>query len=405
MTGADTRRLAAQLVGRIIDGGAYANVVVRQNAFTDPRDRAFMRRLVFTTVRMLRRVDRAVVAAADRPLTAIDPELRNLLRTGATELLFLRSAPRAAVHTTVSIAATIAPRASGFVNAVLRRLARDGEPPLPTGAEGAALRLGVPDWIYQDLVGQWGTERTERFLEASNQEAPLTIRARRPGFTAGRPVSGIDGAYVVDDPGRLDDLDPTSFTYTDPASVAVGIAMEIRPGDTVVDLAAAPGGKTVHLWDQAGATGLVVALDAHRRRAGSGRDRLRRLGVDVPWVVADAAAIPLREGSVDRMLLDAPCTGLGTLRRRPEIRHRLDRQAPRRLARRQRELLTAALRSRPRRLVYSVCTVFAAETVEVIDGLGGRPPEGIPGERWGDGLLLAPDTTGTDGMFVSVFDR
>ncbi len=405
MSGTDTRRTAARLVGRIIDGGAYANVVVPRRAFADRRDQAFMRRLVLTTVRMLSRVDRAVATIADRPMTAIDPDLRNLLRTGATELLFLRSPPRAVVHTTVSIAAALRPRAAGFVNAVLRELARQGEPPLPAGPEGAALRHGVPGWIYEALVDQWGADRTGRFLEASNQEAPLTIRARRPGFTHRRPVPGIDGAYVVDDARRLDGIDPTSFTYTDPASVAVGIAMGIRPGDAVADLAAAPGGKTLHLWDQAGPAGLVVALDVHRRRVRSGRSRLRRLGADVPWIIADAAAIPLRRGAVDRVLLDAPCTGLGTLRRRPEIRHRLDPEAPKRFARRQRELLTSALGSRPTRLVYSVCTVFAAETVEVIEGLGGRPPDGLPGERWGDGLLLAPDTTGTDGMFIAVFDR
>jgi 16S rRNA (cytosine967-C5)-methyltransferase len=127
----------------------------------------------------------------------------------------------------------------------------------------------------------------------------------------------------------------------------------------------------------------------------------------VEWVLADAEHPPFGRQTFDKVLLDAPCTGLGTLRRRPEIRHRLDPEAPRAYGSLQRTLLERALDLvlPGGRLVYSVCTVFPEETTEVVAGLGGRAPSGLEGTPLGDGVLLAPHITGTDGMYISVFDR
>jgi 16S rRNA (cytosine967-C5)-methyltransferase len=130
------------------------------------------------------------------------------------------------------------------------------------------------------------------------------------------------------------------------------------------------------------------------------------VGSDVHWLVADARRPPLQHGVFDRVLLDAPCTGLGTLRRRPEIRHRIRPSSSAEAGLRQRAMVEAALPLlRPGgRLVYSVCTVLALETIDVVAGLGARPPDDLPGLRTGDGLLLAPHLTGTDGMFIAVID-
>jgi 16S rRNA (cytosine967-C5)-methyltransferase len=187
----------------------------------------------------------------------------------------------------------------------------------------------------------------------------------------------------------------------DSSSVAVGHAVQARPGDFVADLAAAPGGKTMHLIDQTG-DGRVVALDSSLRRV----MRASRRAPEAFWMVGDAVSPPFKSAIFDRVLLDAPCSGFGTLRRRPEIRHRVTRARVEELAGLQQRMLAAALGLvKPGgRVVYSVCTVVPAETIEVVRRFGASPPEGLPGRIWGGGLLLAPHLTGTDGMFIAVIE-
>jgi len=404
MSGVGSRAVAAEAVTRILEQGAYSNVLLpRLTARMPARDAAFVSKLVVTVVRMARRVDRTIETEAGRELASLDPPVRAALRCGVAELVFLGAPARAVIHSTVEAVKAHTPRAAGFVNAVLRAVDRHGEPPLPPGEEGAALRLGVPGWMLRRLGEAWSEDEATRFFSASNEPAPTTVRLRRP-VDAGRPVEGIEGAVTLDGPGAAAGLPDGSYVFADPASVAVGLAAAPGPGDVTLDLAAAPGGKTLHLWDLGGRAARVIAMDRHPRRARSGRRRLRGFGVDVPWIVGDARRPPFAAGAADVILLDAPCTGLGTLRRRPEVRHRLTPDAPQRMGAQQRQMLQAALALDPRRLVYAVCTVFPEETVEVVAGLGARPPEGLPGRPFGDGLLLTPHETGTDGMFIAVFD-
>jgi 16S rRNA (cytosine967-C5)-methyltransferase len=166
----------------------------------------------------------------------------------------------------------------------------------------------------------------------------------------------------------------------------------------VLDVAAAPGGKTLHLLDQTGGRG-VVALDRHTRRVEDGARRVPQ----AHWVVGDGTKPPFRGRSFDRVLLDAPCSGLGTLRRRPEVRLRVDADQVQALSALQREMLEAAmgLVVPGGRLVYSVCTVTPEETVEVTRDFDLQPPD-VPGVVWGNGRLLAPHLTSTDGMFIAV---
>jgi 16S rRNA (cytosine967-C5)-methyltransferase len=216
-------------------------------------------------------------------------------------------------------------------------------------------------------------------------------------------VPGIRSAYYLAHPGEPN----PGFVYADAASTAVGLAVDAQPGEMVLDMAAAPGGKTMHLVDHANAGATVVAMDAHRRRLQSAQRRLARAGLNPHWLTADARRTPFRDHVFDAVLLDAPCTGLGTLRRRPEIAMRLESGAPENLARHQQKMLEEAWRvTRPGgRIVYSVCTLFAAETVDVVGDYPARPPADLPGRPWGKGLLLAPHLTGTDGMFIAVVDR
>ncbi|NNC91937.1 MAG: hypothetical protein HKN80_05555 [Acidimicrobiia bacterium] len=379
------------MLGRVLRSGAYSNVLLGQ--LGNEPDERLVRRLVYGTLRQLDRVDRLLGAASDRPLAGLQPGLLDVLRIGTWELRFGDGAAHAAVNEAVESAVSgFGKRAGGFANAVLRHVQSRPED-LPEGEAGRALELGVAPWIYRELAGDWGADEAERFLAASLQPAPRTARARAPGNTP--TVSGIVGTVAGGEPDSV---------TMDPSSVAVGLTVDARPGMKILDMAAAPAGKTLHLFDQMEGAGLLIGADRHARRASSARRRLRRAGVEIPWVVADGALPPFATGTFDRVLLDAPCTGLGTLRRRPEIRHRLDPASPRRAAELQARLLDAALRLvKPAGMVvYAVCTVFAAETTQVVADRRAEAPAGLPGRPAGNGWLLGPHLTGSDGMFISL---
>lgn len=350
-----------------IEDGAYANLVLPtmlERSGLDERDRAFVTTLVYGTTRMRRACDFLIDRFVMRPL---DAPTRTALRVGAYSLHFLHTPPHAAVSATVDVAPG---RSAGLVNAVLRKVA---------GATVTwpddATRLSYPDWVVERLVADLGAEDAHGALEQMDE--PATVNERPDGYVQ------------------------------DPASTLVTSAVGARSGELVADTCAAPGGKATAL----AATGAVVlASDISATRAGLVRDNVRRIGSDgVAVVVADGRALPWRPRSFDRVLVDAPCSGLGVLRRRPDARWRVQPGDVDRLAALQRALLEAALALvRPGgMLAYSVCTLTAAETRGVDGWLAGAfptlealdPPEG-PWQPWRRGALLLPQTEGTDGMFL-----
>lgn len=394
------RAEAARLLDRVLRGGAYSNVVVRTGTRSlDPRDRRFVQALLFGSLRHLRRIDGVLSSVSSRPLGRIDPLVLAVLRIGTEEILFSGTPVHAAVDAAVAAGKELAGgRSSGFVNAVLRAVAGGGS------LEGTTEVDDLPPWMAERLADQWGSEELAAFAAAIDEDPGTGVRLRGAA-SIGVPVDGIEGSAVVGDPSEVAAaVERGAAAIADPASVAVGNAVGARPGMTVLDLASAPGGKTWHLWDAMAGVGMLVAADRHERRLATAR---RRLPPGIAWIRADAAAPPFRTAAFDRVLLDAPCTGLGTLRRRPEIRHRLHPASPEEMGSLQRRMLEQALPLlRPGgRLVYSVCTVFDAETVDVVAGLGSRAPAGTPGMRLPGGVMLAPHITGTDGMFIAVFDR
>ena len=390
------RSAAAGVVGRVVREGAWtqqalAPVTGRLSGI----DRRQAEALTFGTIRRLQRIDRGIMAVASRDLAKIDPAVLDALRVATFELWFGRAPTAVAVDTGVEVVRSISGRAAGFANALLRRLA-NGEPTLGSGVEARSLELALPGWLVEDLDGAWGKDETAAFAEASLTDAPVSVR-HRPGtpIPDGDPVAGVPDAYVIE-AGHLG-----VHPLQDPSSVAVGNAVQARPGNVVADLAAAPGGKTMHLIDQTGGS-QVVALDSSLKRV----MRASRRASEAFWIVGDAVSPPFKAAVFDRVLLDAPCSGLGTLRRRPEIRHRVTRARVEELADLQKRMLAAALGlvKAGGRVVYSVCTVVPAETIDVVSGFGAFPPAGLPGRIWGDGLLLAPHLTGTDGMFIAVIE-
>ncbi len=397
--GVPARAAARRAVSRVLRSGAYSNLVVRSETRDLPvRDAHLAQRLAYDTLRNLLRVDRTIQSVSTRPLKKIQDDVLDTLRVGVNEVLFARSKDHAAVDSTVEVVRSIQPGATGFCNAILRAVARDGEPPLPDGDAGAALRVGQPEWIWDLLVDAWGRTETEEFLEASQSDAARTIRLRSGEPPDGlAPVAGIPDAYVL--PPVETVLD--TMAVQDGASVAVGLALDPQPGDRILDMAAAPGGKALHAADRLDGRGVVVASDRHRRRVQSAVRRLE--GSPVRWCVADALMTPYRSDSFDRVLVDAPCSGLGTMRRRPEVRFRVGASDLADLAVVQAYMVAEARRVvKPGGLiVYSVCTVTPQETIGIIEGLPTEAVVGLPGRPWGGGWLLAPHLTGTDGMFIT----
>jgi len=398
--GLSTRALAANTLRRVLDEGAYSNIVIANQSIGDRVDRGLYQRLVFETLRYLPSVDQAIERATSRSIDRIQSEVLAILRIGATEMRYLRRPAHSAVSESVDAVKELGKeRAAGFVNGVLRAVARRVDEPVPADAHG-----GLPQWLYDRLVSIFGAD-ADTFVSASNTP-PLTGIRSRDGTPRGESTGVPGTGYVRHDP-TIDELAAADLIdIMDPASVAVVDALEVVPGDHVVDLAAAPGGKTRIIGEQCAPNGHVVAADIHLRRLARARERLHDLD-NVSWIVADAGDAPFRNEIFDKVLLDAPCTGLGTLRRRPEIRLRLDPESPSRYGSFQRQMLTEALRlvRTGGRLVYSVCTVFPEETIDVVSGLGAHPPRTDMGVPWGDGVLLAPHITGTDGMFIATFDR
>ena len=359
------RALALDALDRIDPGGAYANLLVPEllgRSGLAPRDRHFVTELVYGTTRMRRACDHLV----DRFLTRdLDPSVRNALRLGAYQLHFLSLPPHAAVGETVEVA----PKAArGLVNAVLRRVADN-----PVVWPDDATRLSYPDWIVATLTADLGAADAVAALEVMNT-AP-TVTEREDGY-----IQDLGSQWVAESVGA-------------------------EAGERVADLCAAPGGKATLL----AATGAhVMAADRREARVGLIRSNVR---ADWPMSIltADAADPPFADASFDRVLVDAPCSGLGTLRRRPDARWTIDAAAPARLGVVQCSMVDAAARLvRPGgRLVYSVCTLTDAEGRAIDDHLAvTRPdlvPEPVPDGPWqphGRGARLLPQAAGTDGMYL-----
>ena len=390
--GGSVRLLALDALVRIEDG-AYAQVLVPEmlrSSNLDSRDRAFVTDLVYGTVRAQRRIDDLLGRVSKRPVRRLDRPVRAALRLGAYQLL--QGVPaHAAVGETVDALAQRSPRARGFANGVLRGVTRIG-PPWPE-PDDPAVALSYPDWLIERLSTDLGEADAVAALTAMNEPAAVTLRPNQRVVTAdaleaelrslaidverGRLVPDALVVRGIGDPARLAAVAEGRATPQDQASQAVAALVDPRPGDRVADLAAAPGGKSTALAEQLADDGLVVAgdVDAGRLRlVATGAARLALSSV-AP-LVADARRPPFRVAAFDRVLLDAPCSGLGVLRRRPDARWRVTPETVDEVAALQRVLLAAAAALvRPGgTLVYSVCTLTNVETLAIDEWADGSAP-------------------------------
>jgi 16S rRNA (cytosine967-C5)-methyltransferase len=415
------RALARDALVRI-EAGAYSHVLVPEmlrRSGLAARDRAFVTELVYGTLRSQRRLDELLAPLGRRTIRSLDPPVRAALRRGAYQLV-AEIAAHAAVGQTVEITPA---RSRGYVNAVLRALTSVG-PPWPE-PESDAVALSYPDWLVERLSRELGADDARAALEASNEPATVTLRpnptrvstsavAEELRATGAEAVQGqlVNDALVVrrgGDPARLVPIAEGRATPQDQASQAVVIGLSLSAGMRVLDVAAAPGGKASAAAELVGPDGLVVALDINWGRLRLVRKHAQRLALtNLVTARADARLLPVRAGAFDRVLVDAPCSGLGVLRRRPEARWRITEAAIGPLAELQLAMVLAAAPAvRPGgMLVYSVCTLTADETTGVAEAalasLDDFTPAPSP-DGWrphGAGGLILPQDAGTDGMFM-----
>jgi 16S rRNA (cytosine967-C5)-methyltransferase len=448
-TPTQTRLLAVRVLERVERAGAYADIALhaelRRNRLA-LADRALATELVYGTLRWRGRLDLLISRVLDRDFASLEPLVVTLLRLGTYQIVFTGSVPdSAAVDQTVRCAQALgAERAAGLVNAVLRRLARVHDRiPLPALAEDPLGHLtgvlSLPPWIAERWLEIYGAEEAAKLARASNQVPPITARVnplrssrealleelgpRLPDVRACRlaPRGVVLGhrGHPARDPAFLEGR----FTIQDEASQLVVAHLEPKPGQRILDVCAAPGTKTTAIAEELGDAGEIVALDRNVRRLGLvGRDA-RRLGLGNITSCEYDATRSLRgfaeRGPFDRILVDAPCSGLGTLRRNPDARWRVRAGDPQRLAETQTALLRSAADAlRPGGvLVYSTCTLLPEENEMVVEsfltvargfrlGAADAAPESTRPLVGPDGYLRClPHLHDTDGFFAARLER
>ena len=437
--GLASRITAVDILFRVDRESAYADVLLGAHLpdFA-PADRRLITRLVLGTIAWQGRLDYELKHVTGRELISIQPVALEILRMGLFQLRFLDRIPQhAVVDTAVSIAkrSAQARRAAGFVNAVMRRATRETAPMPPRERNEKsflAIAYSHPRWMVERFVDWFGVANAERLMRANNDAAPNVLRlnlARGARAEITEKLSadgfeiGADGrapeTIVLKSAPRFE-----SRAYRDglfhaqsEASQMVARMLAPRAGATVVDCAAAPGGKATHLAEMIGEHGRVIAVDLNFNGLKNARDLARRLRHrNVEFVCADlTAAAPLAPSSVDYVLLDAPCTGLGTLREHPEIKWRMKPTDPARMAAIQSRMLehAAALVRPGGAIVYSVCSIAPEEGEGVVDGFLARQRDfeidrAVAGRDEFRGVIDArgfmktrPDLGGFDGFFAA----
>ncbi|MFL5841034.1 MAG: 16S rRNA (cytosine(967)-C(5))-methyltransferase RsmB [Thermoleophilaceae bacterium] len=414
-----TAREVAYRVVRRVSEGAYADRAFRaeaRRAHLSGPDRAFAQQLAYGTVQRRMTLDHVITELSDRSLQKIDPRLLDALRIGVYQLMFMSVPDHAAVAETVEIAKR-AGRGAGFANAVLRRAAREGHALVAALGDAAPAEAAIlhshPQWLVEMWWDALGREDTLALLARDNEPAEDAVRVNTlvttPADVAGslpgsHPAPELPEGLVLGEPFDLEGSElfaRGAITPQSRASMLVARALDPQPGETVLDMCAAPGTKTTHAAALMADEGRIAAVERNPARADELRancERMRAHFVDV--IVEDARNV---DGQFDRVILDAPCSNLGTLAGRPDARWRKTPEQLGELAELQSELLdAAAARVRPGgALVYSVCTISPREGPDQADAFLERHPELRETSR----RQTLPHRDGTDGFFISRMER
>ena len=438
---APARAVAARVLERVETDGAFADLALDaelRRRTLPVRDVALATELILGTLRWQRYLDWILAPHSRRRLPALDPRVRVLLRLTAYQLAFLERVPAfAAVNDAVTLARG-APGVAEYVNAVLRAFARRGvaerEPALPRDPlEALATRCSFPTWLAARWLARYGAEEAEALMRALNARAPLTVRAntvrttrealaarlREEGLQVRATPLAPEGLVVEGggDPGRWRAFVEGLCVLQDEASMLVARLLEPAAGTTIADVCAAPGTKTTHLAQLMDNRGRVLAIDPQAARLARVGEAAARLGVTIAEAVEGSVETlaPRWAGACDGVLVDAPCSNLGVLRRNPEVKWRRQPADVAAASERQRGILAAAAGLvRPGgRLVYATCSLEPEENDDVArDFLAARadftvePPTACPVAPDAAGFVRClPHRHGTDGFTAIRFRR
>lgn len=441
MAGQTARGLALQVLQDVFSGGAYANLSLAKHlakSELSQLDRRFATELVYGAVRACGTLDWMLSHYIKRPLSQADPLVANILRLGMYQLFFLTKVPAsAAVNEAVNLARQLShPGAGGFVNAVLRSALRNPEKIhypslLDDPVRHIALRECHPEWLVKRWIAKIGSEETLALCHFNNTQPPLSLRAntlrttrdmllqtmRQSGVEAVASTLTPDGILCQrsgDEPLRF--LREGLCQAQDESSMLVAYVVDPQPGEFIIDACAAPGGKSTHLAAQMQNRGRILSCDIHPHKINLIEENRRRLGATIIEACRQDAA-SLHEqfaNQADRVLVDAPCSGLGVLRRRPDLRWRREKALGELPILQQAILRSSAQCVRPGGvLVYSTCTLEDDENIGVVNNFLAASPHFslesagmlLPVKRTETVLTLWPQRDGVDGFFIARLRR
>jgi 16S rRNA (cytosine967-C5)-methyltransferase len=430
--GADTLAAAARAVHAVRFEGRSSDVALE--AATERADRAAVRAIALGTLRWYLRLEPALVPLLNRPIADMSPPLVALLVTAAHQVEYSRGAAEAQVHLAVDASRIVGEsRASGMVNAVLRKFVAQRAELFAASDMELSQRHAHPRWLVKALSSAWG-ERAEQILTANNQHPPMVLRvdpAQMPAAeflrawrAQGRDASLLDwnaDAVVLERPAAVQSLpgfETGAVSVQDAGAQLAALLLDTQPGMRVLDACAAPGGKTLHIAQRTSDLGELVAVDDDPLRLARVRENLQRAGRDAVLVTADLTSMPpsFEKGRFDRVLVDAPCSSTGVIRRHPDIK--LLRRAgdiDSFAATQSRILDTAFNLLKPGgRLVYCTCSVIPAENQEVVAAFLTARPQARALD-WPENVARPPDlvdapvgwqllpggSAGTDGFYYA----
>ena len=428
---ADPRIAAVNNVLAVLDGRSLDHVLATAPV-TDERDRALAAELSFGVCRWYRRLDALIALLLQKPFKSRDRDLHVLLLVGAYQLLYSRIPPHAAVSSVVEASRGLGKAwASKLVNGVLRRLQREREALEQRVDTDAATRFAQPDWLYQAIVSAWPAQ-AERILASLQGRPPMVLRVAlsqigRADYLARLAAQGLsaqahptvpsalvlDSAVPVD---RLPGFEQGLVSVQDAGAQLAAACLDLRQGQRVLDACAAPGGKTLDILQHVG--GLqVTALDVDAERLQRVAQNLQRGGLHADLHAGDAAQPQHTNWGAshyDRILVDAPCSATGVMRRHPDIRLLRRASDLPDLVQRQSTILSAlwGLLVPGGRLVYVTCSLLPAENAQQVEAFLARHQDAravelptVPGTRCGEGVQLLPGIDDTDGFYYAALQK
>ena len=416
------RAIAVQILSDVLENGAYANIALRRgfaDSNIDQRARAFVTDMVNETLRNLIKIDSYLNKFSKTPVDKMKPFIRNLLRISVCQIKCMDKIPdRAAVNEAVVMAKAYGfENLSGFVNGVLRNISRD----VPAGSESPHIKYSYPKWLWDRLVTWLGEEGARSFCENSHNPPPVIVLANTyktsPAELAAQfEAEEIEAIPLENSPHPFFELRKTGditrlaafkdglFYVLDPGAMHAVDAMDVKPGQTVLDLCAAPGGKSFAMAMAMQNNGKILSYDIHPHRVELINQTRKRLGLSIVTpAVKDATVFdPQLAETADAVLLDVPCSGFGTIRKHPEIKYSRRPQDIDELAVLQRKMLAVAAKyvKSGGRLVYCTCTVTEEENSQNID----RFLETHPNYKLINSQQIMPQAA-SDGFYIAAVQR